>query len=92
MPDWTFITNHGAVLANIARHGKVKAVDISSELGITERSVRRIIADLVADGYIYKKREGGVNRYQVNPDMPLRRREMQHIRIKDLIRGALIKG
>jgi predicted transcriptional regulator len=58
MAGWTFITNHGAVLIFIANHGKVRAIDIALELGITERSVHRIITDFVAEGYLGKEREG----------------------------------
>jgi len=85
MAHWTFITNHGAVLMVIAKRGKVKAVDIALELGITERTVRRIIANLVAEGYVDKKREGGVNRYRLNTNLPLRRTVMRDIKIKELI-------
>jgi predicted transcriptional regulator len=85
MSNWTFITNHGAVLSAISRHGKVKAIDIAMELGITERSIRRIITDLAAEGYIIKEREDSVNRYYINHDLPLRRQEMQYLKIKDLL-------
>jgi Mn-dependent DtxR family transcriptional regulator len=86
MSNWTFITNHGAVLSVIANQGKVKASDIASELNITERTVRRIIADLASDGYITKKREDKINRYQINTKLTLRRQEMKFIKLRDLIR------
>jgi predicted transcriptional regulator len=89
--QWTFITNHGAVLSAIAKNRKVKAVDIAIELGITERSVRRIIADLVTGKYITKKREGGTNLYEVNHDLPLRRKSMQYVKIKDLMEACSLK-
>jgi Mn-dependent DtxR family transcriptional regulator len=85
---WTFFTNHGAVLSAIAKNRKVRAVDIAIELGITERSVRRIIADLTAAKYITKKRGVGANLYEVNRDLPLRRESMQYIKIKDLIKAC----
>ena len=85
MANWTFITNHGAVLAFVAKRPKVRAIAIARELGLTERSVRRIISDLVAEGYLDKEREGAVNRYTANPRLSLRRPEMQDIKIRDLI-------
>lgn len=88
---WTFITNHGAVITAIAKNRKVKAVDIALELGITERSVRRIIADLVAGNYITKKREGGINLYEVNHDLPLRRKSMQYIKLRDLMKACSLE-
>jgi transcription initiation factor IIE alpha subunit len=86
MTRWTFITNHGAVLIVIARRRKVKAADIASELAITERSVRRIIADLESHGYIVKTKETRINRYEINPNLPLRRPEMRDIKIDELIK------
>jgi DNA-binding IclR family transcriptional regulator len=85
MTRWTFITNHGAVLLAIAKHARIKAIDIALETGLTERTVRRIIVDLVAEGYVDKKREGGVNHYQLNPNLPLRRTDMQDKKVRDLI-------
>jgi predicted ArsR family transcriptional regulator len=61
MPEesrWGFITNHGAVLALVAHEGQITAKDIADTLGLTERPVRRIIAELDAAGYLQKKREG----------------------------------
>lgn len=85
MKKWTFITSHGAVLALIAEHRKIKAIEIALELGLTERSVRRIIADLEAEGYIKTNKEARVNRYTVNPDLPLRRPERYDIKVRALL-------
>ncbi|MBI2853068.1 MAG: winged helix-turn-helix transcriptional regulator [Chloroflexi bacterium] len=85
MVRWTLITNHGAVLLAIARHARIKALDIAEETGLTERTIRRIIADLIAEGYVTTKREGGINRYALNPDQTLRRPEMQDKKVRDFI-------
>ncbi len=85
MSRWFFITNHGAVLLAIARHNRVKAIDIASETGLTERTVRRIIAELIDEGYITREREGGINRYGLNASLPLRRPEMRDRQIRDLV-------
>jgi len=73
MSKWTLLTNHGAVLAHVAQHPQVTAAELSEELDITERSVRRIIADLVASEYLEKKKVGRVNHYRVHYRKPLRR-------------------
>jgi DNA-binding IclR family transcriptional regulator len=86
MPKWAFVTNHGAVLALIAQHGRVTTREIASELGITERSVHRIISDLAAEGYLGKAREGRVNRYTVNHNLPLRRPERRDMVVGELLR------
>lgn len=87
MAEWSFITNHGAVLALIAKNKVIKAADIAVELEITERSVRRVIADLFEAGYITKQYRGGVNHYEVNPDLPLRRKIQQSVKIRELLKG-----
>ncbi len=89
MPNWTFITNHGAVLALIAEHGQITAREIAAELGITERSVHRIISDLEAEGYITRTRRGRVNQYQVNHDLPLRRIERRDVAVRELLKVLL---
>jgi len=85
MPPWTFVTNHGAVLSVIAQHEQITAREIASHLGITERSVLRIIADLEAAGYLQRIREGRSNRYAVNHNLPLRRPETRDIMVGDLL-------
>ena len=89
MARWMFITNHGAVLALVAHHQQITARDIALELGITERSVHRIIAELEADGYIQRRRDGRANRYEVNHGLPLRRPESRDVVIGDLLRVLL---
>jgi predicted ArsR family transcriptional regulator len=85
MVSWTFITNHGATLALIGQHNQITARAVAEALGITERSVQRIIRDLEHAGYISKLRHGRVNRYRVNGDVPLRRRTQRDILIGDLL-------
>ena len=91
MADWSFMTNHGAVLAIIAQYQAIKATDIAKKLEITERSVRRVIADLSNEGYITKKYQSGVNHYVINPDLPLRRKIQQSVKIKSLLAGLGLK-
>jgi DNA-binding transcriptional ArsR family regulator len=72
MRQWTFVTNHAVVLSLVAHHSSITARDLSLEIGITERAVRRIIAELEVEGYIVKKKEGRRVRYRIKPDVPLR--------------------
>ena len=72
MPEWSFITNHGLVLAAIARHPRSTAREIGDEVGITERAAHRIINDLDEAGYITKTKVGRKNHYQIHPDVPLK--------------------
>jgi len=92
MANWSFITNHGAVLAIISQNQAIKAADIAAKLEITERSVRRVIADLSAEGYITKEYKRGVNHYQINSELPLRRKMQQSVKIKELLKAMELNG
>jgi predicted ArsR family transcriptional regulator len=82
---WTFVTNHGAVLALIGEHGQITAREIAQAAGITERAVRKIIADLEAEGYIDKTRVGRANVYRVNVHLPLRREDRRDVAVGELL-------
>jgi DNA-binding MarR family transcriptional regulator len=49
---WTFLTNHAHVLLCLAQGESLTARELSVLIGITERSVQAILADLIADGYL----------------------------------------
>ena len=69
---WTFLTNHTHVLLCLAQGESLTARELSQLIGITERAVQAIVADLVADGYLDKSKEGRRNHYTVNPAGRLR--------------------
>ncbi len=89
MSEWTFITNHGAVLTIIRRHGEITARAIANELGITERSVYRIIKDLETEGYISKRLVGRSNHYLIKREETLRRESLRDIAVGDLLEVLL---
>jgi len=64
--QWTLLTNHGRVLLIIASDPDVRLRDVASSVGITERSVQMIVADLEGAGYISRERRGRRNHYAVN--------------------------
>jgi len=85
MPEWTFITKHAVLMSLITRHPCITARELATHLGITERAVRKIIADLCTAGYIDKKREGRGVRYSINPDLPLRQDTHREFAIGDML-------
>ncbi len=87
MSEWTFLTNHTLVLKFLTLHPQITANEISSTIGLTERSVRRIISDFDKEGYIVKEKKGRQNRYKVNYRKPLR-----HKTQKDKLVGDLLKA
>ncbi len=72
MAEWSFITNHGRVIAAIAMGLGVTAREIGDAVGITERAAHRIINELEKDGYVTKGRIGRRNSYRIHPDVPLK--------------------
>ncbi|MGZ5390884.1 MAG: helix-turn-helix transcriptional regulator [Mycobacterium sp.] len=85
---WTFLTNHAHVLLCLAGGKSLTARELSMRIGITERSVQAILADLVEDGYLTKSKEGRRNIYAVNPHGRLRHPLESAHTVGDLI-GAL---
>ena len=66
--SWTLLTGHGHVLVEIARNPDARIRDISAVVGLTERTVQVIVADLEAAGYLTRTRTGRRTRYTVNHD------------------------
>lgn len=85
MPEWAFLTNHALVLSFISKQPRITARELSQTIGLTERAVRRLIADLSASGYIGKKREGRGIKYRINPDLSLRHETYREIAIGDFL-------
>ncbi len=71
MTEWSFFTNHGLVLATIAKKPKSTAREIGDIVGITERTAHKIINDLQNEGYITKVKSGRKNRYRIHTSVPL---------------------
>lgn len=86
---WTFLSNHGHVLLCIAREPEIRLRDVAARVGITERAVQRIVADLEHGGYLSRAREGRRNRYELHPDQPLRHPIEAHQQVKALLELVL---
>jgi predicted transcriptional regulator len=85
--EWTFLTNHALVLSLIAKNPTVTALEMATAIGITERAVRKVIAELAQIGYISKTREGRGVRYHVNSSMPLRHPSHREIAVVDFLKA-----
>src|SRR5271165_4959329 len=70
--DWTFLSNHAHVLLCIAQEPGARLRDVAERVGITERAVQRIVADLEEGGYLSREREGRRNHYELHADRPFR--------------------
>ncbi len=63
---WTFLTNHTHILVVLDREPSARIRDLADEVGITERAVQRILAELTACGIITVRKEGRRNSYAIN--------------------------
>jgi hypothetical protein len=72
--NWTFLTNHAAVLVCIDRNPGTRIDDVAAQIGISRRAAQMIVSDLAEAGYIERTRVGRRNHYRVREDMPLRRK------------------
>ncbi|MBU0546550.1 transcriptional regulator [Patescibacteria group bacterium] len=72
MSEWKFITNHGLVLASIAKSRGKTAREIGDEVGVTERTAHKIIMDLERGGYITKTKVGNKNMYRIRPEVSIK--------------------
>ncbi len=70
--DWTFLSNHAHVLICIAQEPDVRLREVAARVGITERAVQRIVADLEEGGYLSHNRKGRRNHYELHADRPFR--------------------
>ena len=69
---WRFLSNHMQVMLCLHRNPDTRYRDLAQSLGLSERAVHGIVADLVDAGYITRQRIGRRNRYTVNPDIAMR--------------------
>jgi DNA-binding MarR family transcriptional regulator len=84
-PRWTFLTNHAHVLLCLARSPELRLRDVALEVGVTERAVQRIVAELEAGGYLTRHRSGRQNAYVINVDGRMRHPIEAHATVRALI-------
>lgn len=79
LSGWTFLTNHAHVLLCLHRNPDQRLRDVATAVGITERMVQRIVAELEEAGYLKISKEGRCNRYSIKSGLRLRHSlERQH--------------
>jgi len=70
-PRLAFLTTHARALVCIARDPDIRLREIGERAGVTERAAHRIVADLLAAGFVTRTRTGRRNRYSINAGLPL---------------------
>ncbi|MGY1793332.1 helix-turn-helix transcriptional regulator [Geodermatophilus sp. SYSU D00525] len=89
-PGWTFLSNHGHVLVSLAADPEARVRDVAERVGITERAVQMIVADLEQAGYVVRERVGRRNRYTVSTEGHFRHPLEEHVRTGEFL--ALVLG
>jgi predicted transcriptional regulator len=69
---WTFLTNHAQVLLCLADTPDIRLRDVAQHIGITERATQRILAELIAAGYVKTSRIGRRNQYTIDREHAMR--------------------
>jgi DNA-binding IscR family transcriptional regulator len=87
---WTFFSNHAHVLVAIARDPEARVRDLAQLVGITERAVLQILADLEASGTISRRRIGRRTTYEIDRSVALRHPLEHHRTVGDII--AIVDG
>jgi DNA-binding MarR family transcriptional regulator len=85
---WTFLSNHAHVLICLAGAPELRLREVATRVGITERAVQTILADLESEGLVTRRRDGRCNRYALHLDQPLRHAVESHRSVRELIEFA----
>lgn len=85
MPGFTYLTNHAHVLVALDGDPEARVRDLAVTVGITERAVQRIIADLEAVGVLVRQRSGRRNHYRIHRDGRLRHPLESHCTVGGLL-------
>jgi len=85
--QWTFFSNHGIVLAYIAKSPRSTAQEIAQETFLSVRGVQQIISDLERGNYIAKHRNGRCNQYTIHRQLPLRHRLLSDHTIGEVLQS-----
>jgi len=82
---WNFFSNHALVLFYLNRSPKQTLREVAIAMGMTERAVQRIVAELEADGYLERSKEGRQNVYSIKIEKHLRHPLEAHRTVEELL-------
>lgn len=85
---WTFLSNHAHVLIALAKDPTLRVRDLAMVVGITERAVASILADLEEAGVLVRERSGRRNVYTIEEEAPLRHPVEGHRKVRDILQLA----
>jgi len=84
---WSFLTNHTHILVCLNRDPMMTVRNLALQVGVTERSVQRILADLEESGVVTRSKDGRRNCYEVDRKFQLRHPLESHHNLADLLKA-----
>jgi DNA-binding transcriptional ArsR family regulator len=84
-PGFTYLTNHAHALVALHAEPDLRVRDLAESIGITERAVQRILADLEAAGVLEREKIGRRNRYRIVRKSRLRHPLEEHCTVGGLL-------
>lgn len=84
-PGFTYLTNHAHALVALDAEPDSRVRDLADSIGITERAVQRILADLEAVGVLEREKIGRRNRYRIVRKSRLRHPLEDHCTVGGLL-------
>ncbi|MCH8817242.1 MAG: winged helix-turn-helix domain-containing protein [Chloroflexi bacterium] len=85
MAQWTFLSNHARVLLVLARQPDARLRDIAEQIGVTERTVHRIVSELIENDYVEALKSGRRNSYTVRKSSGFRHPQEGNHSVGELI-------
>jgi DNA-binding transcriptional regulator LsrR (DeoR family) len=83
---WTFFSNNTHVLICLTQTSQPTTREIAIRVGITERTVQRIVTKLAEASVVKIKKEGRRNRYELDLNQRLRHPLESHKTIGEFLR------
>lgn len=85
--QWTFLSTHGLVLLAVAENPSATQREIATAVGVTEKTIQSVIADMVDAGHLTRIKEGRRNRYELDQHASLRHGLVSRsAQVRDLIK------
>ena len=83
--SWTFLSNHGHVIIQLAKEPELLISELATRVGITERHAAAIVQDLREAGFVTVKKVGRRNSYVVKGTKKLRHQAESSKSLADLL-------
>ncbi len=83
--SWTFFSNHAHVLLCLHRDPDILLREVAVQVGITERAVQKIVAELEEAQVVKRQRVGRRNHYRIRKSSKLRHPIESHRTVADLL-------